>query len=410
MLNSHNYKRIKERTAPLWQEARGSLIRVIERARELLKTRRRLVLGAGAVFAILVVVLIVRGPWGAGAQPSGGARPLAVVDVIRAVRKPVPVRVEALGTVTTIASVAIKSRVDTEIVQVHFTDGARVKAGDILFTLDSRTLEAQIRQAEGMVARDQAQLDGAERDVRRYTDLVAKGATPTINLDNGMTQADTFRAAMKADQAALENLKVQLSYCVIHAPISGRVSTASVKVGNFVRQADLPPLATINQIAPIYVTFAVPQGTLPDVRRAISAETATIEALIPGESKRSQGQVTVIENTVDPSTGTVLIRATMPNADEILWPGTLVTVQLTLRIEDVVVVPSVVVQASQTGTYVFVIKNGVAEVRPVKVSRSVDNMSVIAEGLENDEVVVTNGQLSLSNGTKVSPREVKVGS
>jgi RND family efflux transporter MFP subunit len=390
--------------------ARGSLSRVIELARELLRTRRRLVLGVGAVFAVLVVVFIVRGPWRAGAQTAGGGRPLAVVDVTKAIKKPVPVRVEALGTVTTIASVAIKSRVDTEIVAVHFTDGARVKAGDILFTLDSRTLEAQMRQAEGMLARDQAQFDGAERDVRRYTDLVAKGATPTINLDNAMTQADTFRAAMKADQAALENLKVQVSYCVIRAPISGRVSTASVKVGNYVRQADLSPLATINQIAPIYVTFAVPQGTLPDVRRALSAETATIEAIVAGESKRPQGQVTVIENTVDPSTGTVLIRATMPNADEILWPGTLVTVQLTLRIEDAVVVPSVAVQASQTGTYVFVIKNGVAEVRPVKVLRSVENMSVISEGLENDEVVVTNGQLSLSNGTKVSPREVNVGS
>jgi len=390
--------------------ARGSLSRVIELARELLRTRRRLVLGVGAVFAVLVVVFIVRGPWRAGAQTAGVGRPLAVVDVTKAIKKPVPVRVEALGTVTTIASVAIKSRVDTEIVAVHFTDGARVKAGDILFTLDSRTLEAQMRQAEGMLARDQAQFDGAERDVRRYTDLVAKGATPTINLDNAMTQADTFRAAMKADQAALENLKVQVSYCVIRAPISGRVSTASVKVGNYVRQADLSPLATINQIAPIYVTFAVPQGTLPDVRRALSAETATIEAIVAGESKRPQGQVTVIENTVDPSTGTVLIRATMPNADEILWPGTLVTVQLTLRIEDAVVVPSVAVQASQTGTYVFVIKNGVAEVRPVKVLRSVENMSVISEGLENDEVVVTNGQLSLSNGTKVSPREVNVGS
>ena len=308
------------------------------------------------------------------------------------------------------ANVAIKTRVDTEIVRVHFVDGARVMEGDILFTLDSRTVEAQIRQAEGMIARDQAQLDGAERDVRRYTDLVAKGATPTINLDNAMTQADTFRAAMKADQAALENLKVQMSYCIVHAPISGRMSTASVKVGNFVRQADLVPLATINQIAPIYVTFAVPQRSLPDVRRALSAETASIEAIIPGENKRASGQVTVIENTVDPTTGMVTIRATMPNTDEMLWPGTLVTAQMTLRIEDAVIVPTIAVQVSQAGTFVFVIKNNVASVRPVKVSRNIDSNSVIELGLEDGEVVVTDGQLLLSNGTRVTPREPKAGS
>ena len=250
---------------------------MIEQARDLLKTRPRLVMGAAAVFALVVIVFIVRGPWGAGAQTGNVPRTVSV-EVATAVKKRVRVRLEALGTVTTIASVAIKTRVDSEIVGVHFADGAKVKDGDILFTLDSRAIEAQIRQAEGMVARDQAQLDGAERDVRRYTDLVAKGATPTINLDNAMTQADTFRANIKADQAALENLKVQLTYCTIRAPISGRISSAAVKAGNLVRQADLAPLATINQIAPIYVSFALPQRSLSDVRLALAAETATLEA------------------------------------------------------------------------------------------------------------------------------------
>jgi RND family efflux transporter MFP subunit len=307
------------------------------------------------------------------------------------------------------ASVAIKTRVDTEIVSVEFADGAKVKEGDILFTLDSRAIEAQIRQAEGILARDQAQLEGAERDVRRYADLVAKGATPTINLDNATTQAETFRAAIKAAQAALENLKVQLSYCVIRAPISGRVSTASVKVGNFVRQADAMPLAVINQIAPIYVTFAVPQRYLPDVRRALSAETATIEAIVPGESKRAHGQVTVIENTVDPTTGMILIRATMPNTDELLWPGMLVSAQLTLRVEEGVVVPTSAVQVSQAGTFVFVVKNGTAVVQTVTASRSVDGQSVIEQGLQGGETVVTDGHLLLSNGTRVAPRERKAG-
>lgn len=376
---------------------------MIELARDLLKTRRPLVLGAAAVLALAVVFFVTRGPWGAGAQSGGGPRPVSV-EVATAVKKNVRVRLEALGTVTTMASVAIKSRVDTEIVGVHFTDGAKINEGDVLFTLDSRTIEAQIRQAEGMVARDQAQLDGAERDVRRYTDLVAKGATPTINLDNAMTQADTFRANIKADQAALENLKVQLTYCTIRAPISGRISSAAVKVGNYVRQADLIPLATINQVAPIYVSFALPQSNLSDVRRALAAETATLEAILPGDNERASGQVTMIENTVDAATGMVTIRATMPNKDELLWPGTLVNTRLTLRTEERIVIPATAMQVSQTGTFVFVVKDGAVSVRPVKVERTVDGESVIESGIAEGEVVVTDGQLLLSTGTKVTQR------
>ncbi len=360
-------------------------------------------MGVVALIAVLFVVLIVRSPWRAGTQTSNGPRTVSV-EVATAVKKNVRVRLEALGTVTTVASVAIKSRVDTEIVGVHFSDGAKVKQGDLLFTLDSRAIEAQIRQAEGMLARDQAQLDGAERDVRRYTDLVAKGATPTVNLDNAMTQADTFRAAMKADQAALDNFKVQLTYCTIRAPISGRISSAAVKVGNFVRQADLAPLATINQVAPIYVSFGLPQRSLSDVRRALAAETATLEAILPGDSERSTGQVTMIENTVDAATGMVTIRATMPNKDELLWPGTLVNTQLTLRTEDRIVIPATALQVSQTGTFVFVVKDGAASVRSVKVERTVDGESVIESGVEAGEVVVINDQLLLSNGTKVTQR------
>src|ERR1700682_5359675 len=158
-----------------------------------------------------------------------------------------PLLLEGIGNVTTIASVAIKARLDNEIVGVHFADGARVAKGDLLITLDSRAIEAQIRQVEGTIAKDQAQIDGAARDVRRYTEPASKSATPVINLENATTQLDTFRAAIKADQAALDNLKVQLSYCVIRAPITGRISQASVKVGNFVRSADLIPIAMINQ-------------------------------------------------------------------------------------------------------------------------------------------------------------------
>jgi len=309
--------------------------------------------------------------------------------------------------VTPMATVAIKSRLETEIVGVHFTDGARVKQGDLLFTLDSRTLEAQIRQAEASVARDKAQLEGAERDVRRFTELVAKGATAITNLDNSKTQVAMFSAAMKVNEALLENLRVQLSYAAIRAPISGRVGTASVKVGNFVRPADTVPLVTINQMAPLYVSFAVPQRVLPDLRLALSENSGTVEAILPGATKTATGTVSMIENNVDAATGMVMVRATMPNTEELLWPGTLVTAQMTLRMEEGVSVPSRAVQVSQAGSFVFVVENGAAKVRAVQVARTIGGDSVVQEGLSGGETVVTNGQLLLSDGTRVAPREAK---
>ena len=372
-------------------------------------TKRKWLFGVAAL-ALIGIALLLRGFWttdGKAARSQGQAAPVVQVETAAAERKKVPVRLDALGSVTPMASVAIKARVDTTIVGVHFRDGAHVNMGDLLFTLDCRAMEAQMAQTEGAIARDRAQLAGAERDVARYTDLVAKSATPVVNLDNAKTQSDVFRAAIKSDEGLLENLKVQLSFCTITAPISGRISAASVKVGNFVRQADLTPMATINQMAPVYVSFTVPQKNLPDIRQAIAAETATVEAAVPGEQKRASGQVSMIENTVDSATGMATIRATMPNKDELLWPGTLVTAEMTLRIEEAVVVPSSAMQVSQTGNFVFVVKDGVAKVQQVKVERQVGGESVITSGLNGGETVVTDGQLLLSEGTRVNPRAAK---
>jgi RND family efflux transporter MFP subunit len=207
----------------------------------------------------------------------------------------------------------------------------------------------------------------------------------------------------------LESLKVQLSYATIRAPIAGRASMAAVKAGNFVRQADAIPLATIIQVDPVYVTFTVPQRYLPSVRQALAAESATVDVTIPGEAKSAEGQVTMIENTVDATTGMVIIRATMPNKEQLLWPGTLVTTKLTLRTEDAVTVPSTAVQVSQEGSFVFVVKDGVASKRAVTVARIYGAESVIETGLQNGETVVTEGQLRLSNGSRVSTREPKAG-
>lgn len=370
---------------------------------------------AGVVLAAAAAAAVAtRDSWSplvAKAQAPASPPPARVVtvDVATAVKKPVPVKVEALGNVTPIASVALKSRLETTIKEVHFADGALVKAGDLLFTLDSRAIEAQIKQAEGVLARDQAQFEGAERDVRRYTELVAKNATPITNLDNAKTQTAIYGAAIKASEAVLENLKVQLSYCTIRAPIPGRISVASVKAGNFVRPADVAPLATINQMAPIYVAFSVPQRVLVETRQAVDAKTAKVDAFVPGEREPVTGRLTMFDNTVDSTTGMVTIRATMENGDEMLWPGSLVNVALTLRDEEAITIPSVAVQTGQKGSYVFVIKNGTAEVRPVTVARTVGTIAVIAKGVEAGEVVVTDGQLLLANGTKVNVREPKAG-
>jgi multidrug efflux system membrane fusion protein len=355
------------------------------------------------------------GKWFAGDRaavqgPARGAGPRAIaVEVAKAVKRETPVLIDALGTVTTMASVAVKTRLDNEIVGIHFTDGANVKQGDLLVTLDSRAIEAQIAQAQGTLARDRAQFAGADRDFKRYSELAAKGATPQTNVDNAKTQTETFAAAIKADLAALENLKVQLSYCSIHAPISGRISQAAVKVGNFVRSADTVPIATINQIAPVYVTFAVPQGSLPDIRVALAEGVASVEVTVPGVTQRADGRVAMVENTVDPTTGMVTVRAVMPNNDELLWPGTLVNVQTTVRTQDAVVVSSSAVQVSQQGPFVFVVRDNIATVTPVKVARLLGAETVIESGVADGDVVVTDGHLQLTNRAPVAIREPKAG-
>jgi RND family efflux transporter MFP subunit len=377
---------------------------------------KRLTFAAGVAAALGVAAFGAAhwGYWpfqGTVAQAPRQNTPRAVpVDVAVAVKKKVPVRVDLLGTVTPIRSVAVKTRVDTEITEVNFSDGAMVKEGDLLFSLDKRAIEAQIKQTEGVLAAAKAQLEQAKRDVERYTELVAKNATTQVTLNNARTQVNVTTAAVEEKTGQLEVLRVQLDYTTIRAPISGRASMATVKVGNFVRQADVAPLATIIQTAPIYITFALPQRNLPELRQAIRNESASIEAIIPGDPRRPKGQVTMIENTVDATTGTVPVRATMPNADEVLWPGTLVTVQLTFRQEEAVTVPPTAVQVSQAGSFVFVVKDGVARVQPVKVARVLDSETVLESGLEGGETVVTEGQLQITNGSHVAPREPKAGS
>lgn len=373
-------------------------------------TRRNLVAAVGSLALLVFAAIMIRSWIGGDARTKGPQRARVVsVEIAKAEKKDVPVDVDSIGTVTPMSSVALKSRVETTIVAVHFQDGARVKEGDLLFTLDARQIDAQIAQAEGNLARDRSQLELAQRDFKRYSDLIGKGATTQVSVDNAKTATDTATATIQADQALLDNLKVQKSYTQITAPISGRISAASVKVGNFVRPADTAPLATINQMAPVYVTFAVPQRILSDLRDGMKDDLSSVVATIPGSGKSETGKIAMVENTVDPTTGMVTVRGIMGNGNELLWPGILVNTKLIVRSEQAVIVPSVAVQRSQSGSFVFVVRDGKAVVQPVTVSRTSSGISVIGSGLVGDEDVVTDGQLLLSNGIAVESRPRKAG-
>lgn len=345
------------------------------------------------------------GWWLAGGMASSQSNPPPVrtvaVAVAKAALKDLPYRVEAPGSVQPVVSVSIRARVDSQVDKVMFADGAAVKAGELLFTLDARAIDAQIAQAEATLARDQASLVKAKRDVERFSGLVAKGTTAKVTLDDAQTTADMLAATVKQDAANLDNLRAQRSYYDIPSPANGRVGISGVRPGTVVRAADTgTPLAVVNQMSPIYVTFGVPERYIPDLRAA-GSETK-VDATLQDGSTISGGTVSFIENAVDPQTGTILVRALFDNADEKLWPGTLANVRATLRTDkDVVAVPSEAVQNGQRGKYVFVVENGSAKVRQVTVARTVDGEAVIASGLSGDETVVTDGQLSLRDGTRV---------
>src|SRR3954462_1827301 len=376
-----------------------------------MKKRSLMIFASVLLVGASAAAFATRSSWmGTGASAQGPQRPRVVsVELATAERKQVPVDVDAIGTVTPISSVALKSRLETTIMAVHFEDGAKVNEGDLLFTLDSRQIDAQIEQAEGMLVRDRAQLAGAERDLKRFSDLIGKGATTQVSVDNAKTQADVLIGTIKADEAALDNLRVQKSYPLIRAPFSGRISAANVKVGNFVRPADTTPLAVINQMAPVYVTFSVPQRVLVDLREAMGKGGSGVTATIPGHQRSESGKVAMVENTVDATTGMVTVRGIMNNENETLWPGTLVSTKLIIRNEDAIVVPTAAVQRSQNGNYVFIMNDGKAHVQPVSVSRTFQGISVVATGLAGGEDVITDGQLLLSEGTPVAPRAPKAG-
>jgi multidrug efflux system membrane fusion protein len=341
------------------------------------------------------------------ARTAQNAAPAVPVLIAPATRKAMPVRLDAIGTVQPIATVAVKSRVDGQIAEVKISDGQAVKTGDVLFILDTRAAGAQLMQAEAALAKDRAQLENAKRDVARFKPLTEKEFVSRQQFDTAQTNAASLEATVLADQATVDNFKVQLTYYTIRSPMDGRVGTIALKTGNAVKAQDTISLVTINQIKPIYASYAVPQRELPGIRAAMSAGTVPVQATVPGDPGQPiAGKIFFFDNQIDPTTGTISVKAIFDNADERLWPGEFVNVSTTLRVDpDVVVVPASAVQVGQTGSFVYVVKaDNTVEFRPVTVSRTINNESVIAKGLNGDERVVTDGQLRLTNGSRVEIR------
>jgi membrane fusion protein, multidrug efflux system len=333
------------------------------------------------------------------ARPQGPV-PVRVVTVLAT---PTPVQFDTIGSVQTIASVALKSRLDAVIDKVLVRDGQFVKAGDILFQLDSRSAEAQLHQAEAVLARDQSQLANAQRDVERYKPLVSKDFVSHQQFDTSSTAARVLEATVQADQASLENAKVLLSYYTIVAPIDGRVGMIAIKRGNSIKSNDVP-LATVNQIQPIYVSFALPQNQLPELRAAMARGAVTVRVLPQGDKGAPvEGEIAFFENAIDTTSGTINVRGNFANDEQRLWPGEFVNVSVLVRMDaDALVVPPAAIQVGQNGSYVFVIKDdNTAETRPVTVDRTVAGQVVISKGLSAGEKVAIDGLLRLTDGARV---------
>lgn len=342
-----------------------------------------------------------------------GGRPNAAVPVsIAAVeQRSVPLRLQAIGNVEAFATVALKARVDGQIVAVNFQEGKPVKRGEVLFRIDSRPFEATLRQAQATVARDSAQRDQARSQERRYLELLQKNFVSKEAYAQIRTNADTAEAVVKASQAALENAKLNVEYSTIRSPIDGYAGKVLLQNGNLVKANDTNALVVVNQVQPIYATFSVPEQSLPLIRRQMAGGSLAVEVSPPSSDHASgkviaAGSLVFVDNSVDATTGMIKLKARFENKDAALWPGQFVTVSLRLQEQDdALVVPSSAVQTGPNGQFVFVLKSDMsAEMRAVTVARTVGAESIVAKGLAKAEKVVTRGQLRIVPGAKVVVR------
>ena len=290
------------------------------------------------------------------------------------------------------------------VTKVYFAQGQDVKQGEPLFTIDPRPFDAALKQAEANLARDTAQLQNSREQARRYLELVNKQFVSREQYDQIRTNSDALESVVDADKAAVDNAKVQLSYCYIFSPVNGRTGTLLVNEGNLVRTNDATPMVIINQVNPIYVTFSLPEGNLPEIKSRMAQSNLKILAILPQSPDRpEEGSLTFVDNAVDATTGTIKFRGTFANTARRLWPGQFVKVVLNLSEQpNAVVIPFQAIQSNENGQIVFVVKpDRTVEVRPVVVSRTLRGEAVVDKGLTPGETIVTDGQFLLSQGTRV---------
>ncbi len=325
------------------------------------------------------------------------------VTVAKVERTTIPVELHAIGTGQAYKTVSVESQIAGIVREVHYRQGQFVRLGDLLITLDKSPFLAALAQSEAALARDKAQAQLDQAELERYEALYKQGIVSKEQYDQYLATSAAAAATVNVDEAAIQTAKIQLSYCSIYAPISGVTGAQLVYPGAAVKANDVPVLVVINQVSPIYVNFSVPQQYLESVKRLMARSHLSVQATPTGDPSPERGTLTFVNNTVDPSTGTIALTASFPNTDQLLWPGQFSNVLLRLgEQQNVLVVPSQAVQAGQQGDYVFVAKGDMTvDVRQVNVGQTVNNETEVLQGLSLGETVVTDGQVRLVSGTRV---------
>jgi multidrug efflux system membrane fusion protein len=356
-------------------------------------------------------VLFLTGCQGSSAKETkaqaAAANRAVPVATSNASQRDMPVYLTGLGSVSAFNTVSVKSRVDGQLVSVNFKEGQQVKKGDLLAQIDPRAFEVQLEQAQAQLFRDQAQLRDANLNYERFKDLFEKsGALSQQQVDTQKALADQLEGTVRADQATIDNAKLQITYSHIIAPISGRVGLRMVDAGNIVHATDPNPMMVITQLQPISVIFTFPEDSLPIVSQKMKQGTLTVDAFSrDDQTKLATGKLLTIDNEIDQTTGTGKLKANFDNADNALWPNQFVNIRLLLDVrKNSIVIPSVAVQTGPQGTFVYVVKQDkTVEARPVTVAMTQANQSAISNGIQIGEAVVTDGQDKLSSGAKVEP-------
>jgi len=344
---------------------------------------------------------------GASGKPAQPASAMTVpVMVAPVTTKTVPVQVRVIGNGEAYSTVNVKSQVEGTVERAYFEEGQTVKKSQLLFKIDSRPFETAVLQAEANLAKDTALAKNAQAQAARYDELFKSGIVSKDQFDQFRTNAASLEASVKADQAAVESGKIQLGYCSIYAPIEGRTGNLMVHPGNTVKSGDAT-LVVINQISPLYVDFSVPEHFLPDIKKYLALGKLQVQAILPQQEDRPEvGQISFFDNSVDRTTGTILLKGTFRNSEGRLWPGQFVNIVLTLTQQpDAVIVPIQAVQTGQSGQYVYVVKDDqTVELRPVVPGNTFGGDEIIQKGVKPGEKVVTDGQLMLYPGAKVQAK------